>query len=75
MVGTDPAATQGLTRVSSMKVLGVTMSDTLRFDKHIDQIYCRARQSMYALRILTAHGLAGPKLYDVVRATTLSCLL
>ena len=58
-----------------MKILGVTMSDTLSFDKHIDQICCRARQSLYALRVLTAHGLAGLRLYDVVRATTLSRLL
>ena len=30
---------------------------------------------MYALRILVAHGLRGPQLYDVVRATTVARLL
>ena len=30
---------------------------------------------MYALRILVAHGLTGPQLYDVVRATTVARLL
>src|SRR5678815_5626412 len=61
--------------ISCLILSGVTMSDTLSFDMHIDKICCRARQSLYALRVLTAHGLAGPKLYDVVQATTLSRLL
>jgi hypothetical protein len=47
----------------------------LCFEMHIAQLCCRARQSMYALRILTAHGLSGPRLYDVVRATTVARLL
>ena len=34
-----------------------------------------ARQSMYALRILVAHILTGPQLYDVVRATIVTRLL
>ena len=66
---TDPTAVPGVTRVNNMKVLGVMLSDTPRFDLHIDRICCRARQSMYALRILTAHGLSGPRLHDMVRAT------
>jgi len=70
-----PAATPGVTRVHSMKVLGVMLTETLSFEMHIAQICCRARQSMYALRILTAHGLSGPGLYDVVRATTVARLL
>ena len=70
-----PAATPGVTRVHSMKVLGVMLTETLSFEMHIAQICCRARQSMYALRILTAHGLSGPGLYDVVRATMVAHLL
>ena len=72
---TDPTAVPGVTRVNNMKVLGVMLSDTLKFDLHIDRVCCRARQSMYALRILTAHGLSGPRLHDVVRATTLARML
>ena len=73
--GSDPIETPGLTRVSSLKVLGVILSNNLSFNIHIDKICCRARQSLYAFRALAAHGLAGRKLYDVVRATTLSRLL
>ena len=70
-----PDVTPGLTRVSSLNVLGVTFTEVLNFEPHITRICCKARQSMYALRILVAHGLRGPQLYDVVRATTVARLL
>ena len=50
-------------------------SDDLRFNNHIQRLCCQARQSFYALRTLVAHGLRGPHLYDVVRATTLARML
>jgi hypothetical protein len=65
----------GVSRVVEMPVLGVTITENLSFGKHIDRICCRARQSVYALRVLRAHGLTGPKLFDVVRATTLARML
>ena len=67
-----PSTTPGLTRVSSMVILGVTMNEALSFEAHVTRICCQARQSLYALRILVAHGLSGPMLYDVVRATTVA---
>src|ERR1043165_113847 len=70
-----PDVTPGLTRVSSLNVLGVTFTEVLSFEPHITRICCKARQSMYALRILVAQGLRGLQLYDVVRATTVARLL
>ena len=58
-----------------MVILGVTMNEALSFEAHITRISCQARQSLYALRILVAHGLSGPMLYDVVRATTVTLML
>ena len=72
---TVPEVTPGLTRVSSLNILGVTFTEVLSFEPHITRICCKARQSMYALRILVAHGLKGLQLYDVVRATTVARLL
>ena len=72
---TNPCATPGLTRVTSMVILGVTISNFLGFENHIHRICCQARQSLYALRTLVAHGLRGPLLFDVVRATTLARML
>ena len=45
------------------------------FDNHVDNICSRARQSLYALCVLAAHGLSGSSLHDVVRATTLTRML
>ena len=52
-----PKVTPGLTTVKLMKILGVTMSEQFNFDTHVNNIVIKARQSMYALRVLTAHGL------------------
>ena len=49
--------------------------DRLNFDPHIDKICIKACQSLYAIRILIAHGLSGPCLHDVVRATLLARIL
>jgi hypothetical protein len=58
-----------------MIVLGVTISDRIGFEVHINRICCKARQSMFALRVLFAHGLHDQLLFDVVRATTIARLL
>src|SRR5688572_27464359 len=72
---TAPGTTTGLARVTSMVILGVTISDDLRFNNHVQRLCCQARQSFYALRTLVAYGLRGLHLYDVVRATTLARML
>ena len=70
-----PSVIPGVSRVDKLTVLGVTLTETLNFEAHISQICCKARQSMYALHILTAHGLKGVNLFDVARATTVARLL
>ena len=70
-----PPPILGISRVSELCVLGVAMSDRLSFSPHIDKICIKANQSLYAIRVLIAHGLCGLRLYDVVRATTLARLL
>ena len=72
---TLPLPIHGIERVHETVILGVTISDRVGFKTHIDKICCKARQSMFALRILVSHGLQGQRLYDVVRATTLARLL
>src|SRR3984885_12002442 len=41
---------------------------------HVSKICTRASQSIYALRLLRSHGLAGQRLFDVVSSTTLARL-
>ena len=52
------------------------MTEHIGFEMPIIKRICvQARQSMYALRIMTTHGLAGQMLHDVVRMTTVARLL
>ena len=50
-----PQPTAGVTRCSSLKILGVTVTDTLSFDLHISNVVARCAQTGYALRILRSH--------------------
>jgi len=70
-----PGEVPGLMRVQSMVILGVVLTETISFANHIKRICVQARQSLYALRIMTSHGLRGPNLYDVVRMTTVARML
>ena len=75
MISTQPPEYPGIQRVDMINILGIRLNDRLGFGPHIEYITSRAKQSMYAIRFLTAHGLRGDKLHEVVRATTLARLL
>ena len=70
-----PPPSRGVTRVTSMVILGVTITDTLSFEQHVTNVSARCAQTGYALRILRAHGLNGPALWNVTRATLISKLI
>ena len=69
-----PAPLQGISRQTQIQILGVTVSDVLTFDEHVNNIVAKAAQTGYALRILKAHGLRGQELHDVARSTIISRL-
>ena len=52
-----------------------TLNDTLTFDEHVCRTVSQSSQSLYALRVLRAHGLEGAALWDVTRATLVSKML
>jgi len=66
---------QDMIRVKSMKVLGVTITDNLHATNHVDNVITSCLQSMYALRVLRAHGLPYAGLHSAARATTIAWLL
>ena len=70
-----PPLSWGVTRVTNMKILGVTITGTLSFEPHVTNVLARCSQTGYALRILRAHGLNGPALWNVTRATLISKLI
>src|SRR6218665_890806 len=65
---------QGAIRVTSMRVLGVTISSNLIMGCHLDEILSSA-SSIHALRMLRSHGLGSPQLFKVARSTTLASKL
>jgi len=69
-----PVATH-LTRVESLKVLGVTFNTKLSFEQHISYIIQSAASSFYGLKTLRAHGLTGKSLKDVTQATLIARIM
>ena len=69
-----PSEYPGIERVHNTLILGVQITDKLGFELHVNHICTRALQSIFAIRILIAHGLTGQRLHDVVRSTTLARL-
>jgi hypothetical protein len=56
-------------------ILGVTFKDSLRASQHVSELLQGFSRSLYALRILKAHGLPPDALQEVARATSVARLL
>ena len=56
------------------KFWGIHVGQIRLFTPHINYITTAAVQSTYALRVLRAHGLTGPELAEVTRATAVAKL-
>src|SRR6218665_3917125 len=68
---------EGAERVTSMRVLGVTISSDLSMEVHLDQVLASCASSEYALRQLRSYGRNGIQslqLHQVAKATTLASL-
>ena len=72
---TCPTAIPGIKRVCKLNVLGVTVSDTLTFCNHVDAVIQKTSRSLYAIKTIQGHGLAGNALWDITRATVVAQLL
>ena len=63
------AVIPGISRVTSLCVLGVTMNQHLSFSLHVDNKLAKGNQCLYALKTLKSKGLTGKCLNTVCRAT------
>ena len=70
-----PATIPGINRVDKINILGVTVSNTLSLNHHITAVVEKCSRSLYALKTIQAHGLAGNALLDIARATLVAQLL
>src|SRR6266536_5235655 len=60
--------TSDIPRVTELVALGVILHESLSMTPHISKTVARAGQTLYALRVLRAHGLSGKNLHTVTRA-------
>jgi hypothetical protein len=70
-----PPVLPGIKRVVSLNILGIEITEKFGFSPYVQRLCIRAKQSLYAHRILISHGLSGVRLHDVVRATTINRML
>ena len=67
-----PPPVPGITRVASLKILGVTISNHLTFSQHIQHTISSCAQTLYAMKILRAHGMIHTVLRQVYKSVILS---
>jgi len=71
----QPPPLPGIQRVSSIKVLGVTMSNNLSIAGHVSALLDTCARTQYGLRVLRGHGHHQDCLDEVFRCTVLAKLL
>jgi len=69
-----PSPLTGITRVTSMKMLGVTVTNTLSVAEHVQGIIRGCAASIHVLRVLRSHGLNYAALQTVYRAVIVARL-
>ena len=70
-----PPTLSGIERVDSLKVLGVTVTNSLSASDHIRGVITKCAQTLYALRVLRAHGMCDSALQDIFRSVIVAKLL
>ena len=55
-------------RVTSIKMLGVTMTNHLSAGEHVRDVICKSAQSLHAVKLLRCHGMSDDSLKHVYQA-------
>jgi len=58
-----------------LKILGVTVNNGLSVSLHIETVISSCAQTLYALRVIRAHGLHDSALHNIYRSVVLAKLL
>jgi len=65
-----PPPLQGIARATSLKVLGVTVTEKLSVAEHVDDVLKACARSMYAISVPRSHGMCTPLLQQVFQSVT-----
>jgi hypothetical protein len=70
-----PPALPDIVRVTSLKILGVTLTNGLSASDHVRGVISSCAQTQYALRVLRAHGMRDTALQAIFRSVVVAKLL
>jgi len=70
-----PPLTPGIRCVTSINMLGITITNHLSIGEHVRDVISKCEQSLYALKLLCNHGMSDCSLKHVYKAVVLSKLL
>jgi len=73
-IESPPPATD-IARATSLKILGVTMTNGLSASDHVRDVIRSCAQTLYALRVLRAHGMCHAALQAIFRSVAIAKLL
>ena len=68
----SPPPIDGISRVTSLKILGVTITSNLSATEHVRQVLQSSAETLYALRILRSQGMNNTDLQTVYTEQLLS---
>jgi len=71
----SPPSILNIDRVTSLKVLGVTITNGLSASDHVRDVIKSCAQTQYALRVLRAHGMGNMALQAIFRSVVVAKLL
>jgi len=71
----SPPPTTDIARVTSLMILGVTMTNGLSASDHVRDVIRTCAQTLYALRVLRTHGMCDAALQAVFRSVAIAKLL
>ena len=69
-----PPPLHGIERVTTVKILGVTISNSLSVAEHVHTTISSCAQTLYALRVLRSHGMNDSSLQTVFRSVVVAKL-
>src|SRR6218665_2528540 len=73
-IATQPSV-PGTNRVTFMRILGVTIRETLSVSDHVNNILGSCASSTYALKTLRLRGMPDPAMQEVTRATMMERMI
>jgi len=71
----SPIVMDGLHRVTSLKILGITITNHLSMSDHVRNVIANCAQTLYALRVLRTHGMTNSELQIVYRSVVVAKII